>query len=227
VIPFEQHKFKILDPVLVRDHKLLYDGARDGQAMNDSTTTDLKMTPNVHRILAALYHAMQLARGRGRPVTQYDLVKTLFLADRAHLNEWGRPITYDNYAAMLHGPVPSLAYDLLKANAKALRDCHISQLPWTAAPQARGVQYYSPIDDALSPEDFLSQSDLEALADALGTVLRLGFGQIRRLTHEDPAYVDAWREEGGKAAYDMRLGLLFDEPDFERANQLAEYSPYV
>ncbi len=194
---------------------------------NETAFGNVKMTPNVDRILAALVHVMKLAKDRGKPITQYDLVKTLFLADRAHLNEWGRPITYDNYAAMLHGPVPSLAYDLLKANAKALRECQISQLPWTATPQSKGVKYYMPIDSVLLPEDYLSESDIDALNDALGAVFRLGFGQIRRLTHQDPAYVDAWRDEGGKAAYDMKLGLLFDEPNFERATHLAEYSPYV
>lgn len=185
------------------------------------------LTPSVGRILAALYHAMATAKGRGRQATQYDLVKTLFLADRSHLNEWGRPITYDNYCAMEHGPVPSLAYDLLKGNEKALRDHHLPGLPWRARDLGRGARYYSPVEGALTVSEVLSESDIEALDDALATVLRLGFSQIRRLTHEDPAYVDAWREGGGRAAYDMKLGLFFEEPNFEQAAMLAEYSPYV
>ncbi|WP_297767993.1 Panacea domain-containing protein [uncultured Roseovarius sp.] len=185
------------------------------------------MKPNVDRILAALCHVIKEARDRKRDVSQYDLVKTLFLADRSHLNEWGRPITYDNYTAMKHGPVPSLAYDLLKANVKSLRDHKISQLPWKAVHAGGSKKHFFPLKETVNEENYLSLSDIEALDDALGMVLSLGFSQIRRLTHEDQAYIDAWREDGGKAAYDMKLGLLFDEPNFEQAEILAEYSPYV
>lgn len=195
--------------------------------MQDTVQVHVKMKPNVDRILAALFHVIKEAHERKRIVTQYELVKTLFLADRSHLNEWGRPITFDNYTAMQHGPVPSLAYDLLKANVKTLHDHNISQLPWKTVDSDGNKKYFLPPDEALSEETYLSQSDIEALDDALGMVLRLGFGQIRRLTHEDRAYLEAWREDGGKAAYDMKLGLLFDEPNFEQAEILAEYSPYV
>lgn len=195
--------------------------------MNDDYPQIVTMTANVPRILSALYHVMVEAKAREAKVSQYDLVKTLFLADRAHLNQWGRPITYDNYCAMFHGPVPSLAYDLLKANAKALRDCHIAGLPWKSMQHNKAVRHFFPVEGAYNSDDHLSASDKEALDDALGMVLRLGFGQIRKLTHEDPAYVDAWKENGGKAAYEMKLGLLFDEPNFEQAAVVAEYSPYV
>jgi uncharacterized phage-associated protein len=195
--------------------------------MTEGTPQHVILTPKVDRILAALFHAMTEAKNKAKNVTQYDLVKTLFLADRAHLNEWGRPITYDNYTAMLHGPVPSLAYDFLKSNAKAMRDNGVSSLPWVTKEQSKGVKHFFPLENAIDIEDHLSPSDLEALNDALGMVLRLGFGQIRKLTHEDPAYVDAWRDDGSKAAYDMKLGLFFEEPNFEQAALLADASPYV
>lgn len=195
--------------------------------MSNVTSEHVEMKPSVDRIVAALYFVMTEARCRARNVSQYDLVKTLFLADRAHLNEWGRPVTYDNYRAMLHGPVPSLAYDLLKGNEKAMRDHHLDRVPWISVPHSKSTKHFSPVDDALDPQDYLSESDIEVLRNSLGVVLSLGFSQIRRLTHEDPAYVDAWREDGGRAAYAMKLGLLFDEPNFEQAATLAEYSSYV
>jgi len=185
------------------------------------------MKPDVDRILAALYFVMAEAQRRGRNVSQYDLVKTLFLADRAHLNQWGRPVTYDNYCAMFHGPVPSLAYDLLKGNEKAMRDHNLHGLPWKSVPFNKSTRHFFPVDEALDHQDFLSESDIEVLMEALGVVQSLDFGQIRRLTHEDPAYVDAWRDDGGRAAYAMKLGLLFEEPNFEQASCLAELSSYV
>lgn len=187
----------------------------------------VKLTPNVDRILAALHHVMLEAERRDESVSQYDLVKTLFLADRSHLNQWGRPITYDNYVAMVHGPVPSLSYNLLKANEKTLHDYQIKSLPWRSKLIGGKVRHFFAISGDVEIEDFLSPSDMQALDDALGTVKRLGFGQVRRLTHEDPAYSDAWQEDGGRSAYDMSLGLLFDEPNFEQACEIAEYSSYV
>ena len=187
------------------------------------------LTPNPNRIVAALFRAMTVAHGRGQEVTQYDLLKTLFLADRSHLNEWGRPVTFDNYCAMEHGPVPSLAYDLLKGNAKSMRDNAIIALPWTSehiVPN-KGTKRFFPIDGKIDVEDFLSESDIAAVDDSLTTVKRLGFGQIRRLTHEDPAYLDAWRPDGPTASYDMKLGLLFENPNFEQAMLVAEHSANV
>ena len=195
--------------------------------MSEAVPEHVEMKPNVDRIVAALYFVMAEAQRRGRNVSQYDLVKTLFLADRAHLNEWGRPVTYDNYCAMRYGPVPSLAYDLLKGNEKALRDHHLHGVPWKSVPHNKSTKHFFPVDAALNPQDFLSESDIEVLENSLGVVQSLGFGQIRRLTHEDPAYVDAWREDGSRAAYAMKLGLFFEEPNFEQAATLAEYSSYV
>lgn len=195
--------------------------------MNAVTPEHVEMKPNVNRIVAALYFVMAESQRRGRNVTQYDLVKTLFLADRSHLNEWGRPVTYDNYCAMNHGPVPSLAYDLLKGNEKAMRDHHLDGVPWKSVPHIKSTRHFFHNEHALNPKDFLSESDIEVLENSLGVVQSLGFGQIRRLTHEDPAYVDAWREEGGRAAYAMKLGLFFEEPNFEQAATLAEHSSYV
>jgi hypothetical protein len=195
--------------------------------MSNAISQHVEMKPNVDRIVAALYFVMGEAQRRGRNVSQYNLVKTLFLADRAHLNEWGRPVTYDNYCAMLHGPVPSLSYDLLKGNEKVMRDHNLHGVPWKSVPHNKSTKHFFPVDGALDPQDFLSASDIEVLDDSLGVVQSLGFSQIRRLTHEDPAYVDAWREDGGRAAYAMKLGLLFEEPNFEQAATLAEYSSYV
>ena len=62
------------------------------------------MTPNTDRIIAAIAVVIKEARQANAVVTQYDILKALFLADRAHLNKFGRPITFDNYVAMKDVP---------------------------------------------------------------------------------------------------------------------------
>jgi len=44
-------------------------------------------------------------------ITRLDAFKLLYLADRRHLELYGRPISGDKYVAMDNGPVPSRAYD--------------------------------------------------------------------------------------------------------------------
>jgi hypothetical protein len=53
--------------------------------------------------------------GAGLPeLTTLKIAKLLYFADKRHLLRYGRPITGDAYVGMKNGPVPSIAYDVLK-----------------------------------------------------------------------------------------------------------------
>src|SRR6266545_3780562 len=41
------------------------------------------------------------------------LIKLMYLTDRAALIKWGRPLTWDSYVSMPHGPVLSATLDLI------------------------------------------------------------------------------------------------------------------
>lgn len=188
-----------------------------------------EMKPNLDKIVEAILHVIHDSVRRRRPVTQYDIVKTLFLADRAHLNDYGRPVTFDMYSAMKHGPVPSAAYDFLKEKQNVIRR-YGRALPWSRRPapevSRKSFIYYAPTREI--DEDILSPSDLDVLSDALVTVQSLGFGQIRKLTHEDAAYVDAWEDQGdANSSYSMSYALLFDVPNDERARDLSFLSRHI
>lgn len=178
------------------------------------------LKPRPDKIIDAILCILHEAHRKGVPVTQYHIVKSLFLADRRHLNQYGRPITFDNYFAMQHGPVPSLAYDILKEKPTVLRRYGIRNLPWTRkrSPDTNAFIYSSPARGV--SEDVLSPSDMEALKSALDVVCALTFGQLRKLTHEDPAYIDAWEEDGGGRRYPISLAMLFEAPDYERAEEI-------
>ena len=66
---------------------------------------------------------------KGLDLSQYKLVKLFYLADREHLRRFGRPITFDYYVAMEHGPVASIAYDIAKGNI--VRGVDPDTLPFT------------------------------------------------------------------------------------------------
>lgn len=159
----------------------------------------VELTPHIERILAAIAYVIGRAEARDRRLSQYQIVKALFIADRSHLNKYGRPITFDNYVAMTHGPVPSLAYDILKQERSALAKIGNRPLPWQREP-INGHSEYFAADP--SGRDELSQSDIEELDGALTVILTLSFSQIRRITHDDPAYQEAWSDEDAKAFRD-------------------------
>lgn len=184
----------------------------------------VELKPDVDRILAAIAYVISRAENRGRRPSQYEIAKTLFIADRAHLNKYGRPITFDNYFAMNHGPVPSFAYNLLKQDRGALKAIGERQIPWQQRSVGKHFEYFAA--NAILAEDALSESDIEELDGALSVILTLSFGQIRRVTHEDPAYQEAWSDEDDARAFPMSLGMLFDAPNYDAANTVAFISKH-
>lgn len=50
---------------------------------------------------------------RGGSMSYLKLLKLLYLADRAALLRWGKPISMDRYLSMKHGPVLSNVYSLI------------------------------------------------------------------------------------------------------------------
>lgn len=180
------------------------------------------------RAFQAICYVLTIAREKKLCATQYVIVKSLFIADRMHLNRFGRPITFDNYVAMDHGPVPSFSYNVLKGDAN-LNDIGIRKLPWTtvSAPEiGKNARLFSIDPQSKIEFDELSESDQDALSQALVIVNGLTFKQLRKITHEDAAYEDAWDDDGGKKSYPMSYGLLFEVPNFERAEDLVFTSKY-
>lgn len=184
------------------------------------------MKPNVERIVEAILFIIQEAENRKTEITQYDIVKTLFLADKSHLNKFGRPITYDDYMAMEHGPVPSLAFNLLREESRTLERHSIKKLPWKRI-KSTGKKYLYQRPAREFQKSVLSPSDVNALGDALTSIKSLTFPQIRKLTHDEPAYEEAWSTRGESNRSRMSYALLFDKPNPEMAEQIFFASRHI
>lgn len=117
----------------------------------------------------------------------YWILKMIWLAERKHLERYGKPLIGDTYIAMSHGPVPSLAYDIAK--------------------DARGGNHYSfsnprPQDVLDAPNNYtlrakrkpqteiLSQSAMECLDEAYSELKDFSFQQVKAFSHT-PAYEKA------------------------------------
>lgn len=189
----------------------------------------IKMRPNIKRILESILLLIEYAEESKTYLTQYEIVKSLFVADIRHLNEYGRPITFDNYSALEFGPVPSESYEMLKPSYDGAR--YFGE-PWPLwdrlpSPQDSPSAYKFVRPKRLSNRRILSKSDMTAIKGAMQDVKRLRFKGVRDWTHDHPAYKAAWRESGPRMSYEMDYSLLFTTPDESATEDLAHASKYI
>ncbi|MDO6474365.1 Panacea domain-containing protein [Alteromonas sp. 1_MG-2023] len=67
---------------------------------------------SISRILEAFAYIAERAPAHKK--NMYNILKVFYLADKLHMERFGRFIFEDRYAAMAKGPVPSATYDLIK-----------------------------------------------------------------------------------------------------------------
>ena len=185
------------------------------------------MTPNCPKIREAILHIIRESDRKNTRVTRFEIAKSLFFADRSHLNRYGRPVTFDKYVAMKDGPVPSFAYNILKHERGAARDAGITEPLWQEESIGGGkYHYYGAIRDA--SDEVLSPTDFEELASGLQRVQKLGVTETWKLVHKDPAYLQAWpKDASSNSSFPMKYALLFDKPNEELAEELKFISAHT
>lgn len=130
--------------------------------------------------------AARLLHHAGGRLPVLKLLKLLYLAERRAILEFGRPITFDAYFSMPHGPVMSFTYDRIQAAEKdSYWRRNISERDGNDV-ALRGSR---PPDDQLSPAE-------EGLLDQVWKQFgRMGKYQIRDYTHTLPE----WRDPCGSS----------------------------
>ncbi len=121
----------------------------------------------------------------GKSRTYIQLLRCCILRIGFHLQRYGRLIYGETYCAMRSGPVPSFAYDIVKAaRGDGPIDC---QLPIEQSIRVEGNNV-APL--RMPEEDFLSESDLECLDESIEEYGSLPPGELKRRSH-DKAYNSA------------------------------------
>lgn len=136
----------------------------------------------------------------------HAIFKTLYFADRAHLSRYARTITGDVYIAMQYGPVPSRTDDIFKA---VRGDSYFSA--GELGRYFHFVNRWTVEADMAADMDYLSETDVECLDEAVGLCKSKDFKELTELSH-GPAYEctacdrrmdygDILREAGDTDAY--------------------------
>ena len=184
----------------------------------------LNFQPKYKKIVELLLYMVH----KQQSIDTYQAVKFLYLADRAHFNRYGRPITFEMYSALDHGPVATNTYDLLKnQNNDAMSKFGIEKLPFKKEKLDKIIYLSSPsrsVDHTL-----FSKSDLKVMDEILEEFGEKSFLQLRNITHDHFAYKSAWSKRGQSKSYPMAYEDMLDESSDKSAfiQQMAPYSSYM
>jgi len=132
----------------------------------------------------------------------YGICKLLYLADKTHLEKYGRFIFGETYYAMKNGATPSNVYDLLK---------EVSEKP-LAELEINGHQIIALRDANL---DYLSESDIECLDQVISVWGNVPNWQRKNAAH-DNAWGTAWEQRGDRRSVTISvesIAELFDDSD--------------
>jgi uncharacterized phage-associated protein len=121
-------------------------------------------------------------------ITPFYLSKVLFIAEKEHLNRYGRPVIADTYIAMPYGPVPSTVRDYVEGNY--LFSDFADDI--AEAVEVNRATRYPEIRAKRSPRlDVFSASDIECMRDALNKCRHVSFGTLSGWTHLEKAWLSA------------------------------------
>lgn len=183
------------------------------------------MQPNDSKILESIILVIELSEHDKAPATQFEIAKTIFLADYRHLQTYGRPVTFDNFHAMKFGPVPSRTYDMLKPNFD-WASLSLERAPWKSRLKDTNVrEYVHPSRSANRRR--LSESDIAEIERAFRDVKAMGFKKTSDETHKLEAYKQAWDARGSSMAKQMDLRLLLPDFDDEMIDDLVRASRFA
>lgn len=161
---------------------------------------------NLFRKEATLNAVLYILQQLGGKSDMHKIFKTLYFADQSHLSKYGRTITGDVYIAMQYGPVPSKTDDIFKA-VRGDSYFHDDELNT----YFHFVNKYIVEANKKADLDYLSDSDLECLKEAIEKCKDKSFDELTKMSHglawentrrdRTISFKDILREEGDTEDY--------------------------
>ena len=124
----------------------------------------------------------------------YTLLKTIYFAELKHLAKWGQRITADEVCAMPYDPVLSHLLDAIKGDS---HEPELSRMLKSAFKFASEDASNIMLPLRQANEDYLSESEKEALDASIQENASLSFEQLKNKSH-DKIWLKNYREGKGK-----------------------------
>lgn len=149
--------------------------------------------------------------------SMYSVMKMLYLADKAHLEQHGRFITGDHYVAMKQGPVPSCAYNMIKHVCG--EDCRRAGDEIASRYLDCDAQSHVITIKEMPDLGELSDSDIECLTEIAGIYRRVGPWAVRDMAH-DGAWNKAWGSIRAQFFKSVNMPLSVIAADVDQTGEL-------
>lgn len=177
---------------------------------------ELKFRPKLDKIVELLLYLAHTKAGADK----YQAVKLFYLADKLHLNRFGRPITQEVYYALPYGPVASITMDLLEGDRRLMREAGIEELPFKIAEKQLKNTRVPALGEPRRAVNYnlFSKSDIKVFDEIVQKYGEATFDDLFQITHDHYAYVRAWnsRRPNSKRAA-MRYEDMIDDEERRRA----------
>lgn len=182
--------------------------------------TQIVFNPNKDKILEGLVWIANERPG----LTRYYFVKIMYLAEKLHLQKYGRPIYGDPLYALEFGPVPTITYDLVKEDF-SFRTEDMADAFYSALSVSDKLNGHKAFTAKRSPDlDWFSASDIECMREAFDAFANLPFAEIMNQTHREPE----WRAAGVNGKIDYEKILDDGTEDSQKTiARLAEQGRYI
>lgn len=117
----------------------------------------------------------------------YKILKAIYLANKKHLERYGREIFNESYQALEWGTVPAFAYDIVTHAQKGKMQ---PRMPANVLDKISVSEDHT-IKPLVEPDlKSLSKSDIKCLEEAVNFYRNMSFDEIADNAHEDAAYKD-------------------------------------
>lgn len=171
----------------------------------------MQFRPKIDKIVELLLYLSHRKPGADK----YQAVKFFYLADKEHLNRFGRPITQEAYYALSYGPVASKALDLINQDDWVMREAGIEELPFELG--SKTLSNGQTVATLQRPRravnfDLFSKSDIAVFDEVINRYGDASFDELFVITHKHYAYSRAWgsRKPNSKRAV-MRYEDMIDD----------------
>jgi len=141
---------------------------------------------DIEKTIAAVAY---LAQKEDRDLDVFLTLKTLYVADKDALIQWGKTVTGDSFVSMDNGPVPSTTYNLFKGEGPSSK-----QSVWDSAISARVNHTVHLLREVNL--DVLSEREIEALESARLQIKSMPPWRIARWLHDS---CPEWQDPHGSS----------------------------
>lgn len=157
----------------------------------------------------------------GGKINHMKLIKLLYFAERRALLNWGKPITYDTYVSMPHGPVLSFTLDRINYTYPPGKDSSY----WHTYISER--QNHEVILMKSAPNDQLSRAEEKLLKDVWKELGHMNEWEIEDHSHLLPEWKDPEGSSIRIEIKDIFLAEGFSEEDIQEVIDAIEAEAYT